>query len=224
MLTKKIASVLVGLLLTKLCLAFSPGVDYQVLSLNPIPAAMVGQKPGEIKVVEFFSYACPWCFKLDPALTAWEKTLPANVTLTRVPVVFQSQWAMFTRVFYVATELHVEKKLHKNIFDAVQASYPEDPSAATPFSILKAVDFSTDQGIRDYFIAQGINPIAINAVLNNPTRLDRDITQASDLAKALLIAEIPSVVVNGRYLVSNRYSGGDNVKFIKTLNYLLTLK
>jgi len=225
MLKKNILIGIAGLFLTKICLAFTAGVDYQILNVNPIPASMLAHKHGAtIKVVEFFSYACPWCFKLDPALALWEKSKPANVEFERVPVLFQPQWIMFSKVFYVASELKVEHKLHKAIFDTVQTSYPEDPSTSTPFSILKAADFSTDQGISDYFIKQGVKPAAVTAVLKDQTTLNDDIAKATALTKVFMIAEIPAVIVNGKYLISNRYTGGDNQKLIDTLNFVITLK
>ena len=224
MLAKKIGVGLIGLFMTHLSFAFVTGVDYQVLDIKPIPAQMLAsQAKKTVKVVEFFSYACPWCFKLDPALTAWEKTMPANVEFERVPVLFQPQWIMFNKVFYIATDLGVEKKLHQNLFDTVQTSYPEDPSASTPFSILKVADFSTDQGIRDYFIGQGVKATQIDAVLKDQTRLNQQIGAGLALTKDFKVIEIPAVVVNGKYLISNRNTNGDNAKFIATLNYLITI-
>ncbi len=210
-----------GLTLTQTSNAFVPGVDYQILDLTPIPTAMLANVKGHIKVVEFFSYGCPWCYKLDPALMQWQQTKPANVEFERVPVNFQPAWEMFSKVFYVAVDLNVENRLHQNLFTTVQSSYPEDPAAPKVFSLIAPADFSTDQGIRAYFITQGVKAADIDALLANPARLKQQMAAGLALSRAVKIAEIPSVIINGKYLVSNRYTGGDSKKFIATLNYLL---
>jgi thiol:disulfide interchange protein DsbA len=58
--------------------ALVPGTDY---------AEIQGGQPfdprnGKVEVVEVFGYVCPACFKFQPLVSAWEKTLPADVRFT----------------------------------------------------------------------------------------------------------------------------------------------
>ena len=50
---------------------------------------------GKIEVTEFFFYTCPHCADMEPLLEKWAKTLPKDVSLRRVPVLFRPQLAPF---------------------------------------------------------------------------------------------------------------------------------
>lgn len=206
--------------------AFVAGTDYDMLDIKPIPAQMLTADSHDkkaVKVVEFFSYGCPWCYKLDPFLETWLKTKPKHVQFERVPVLFQPAWSMFVKVFYVATDLQVESSLHTQIFTAVQNNYGEDPKAAFGPMLMQPVDFSTDSGITSFFSQHGLKTEQIQVVLNNKTKLDQQAKTAADLTKTFKVMEIPLVVIknsSGLYSISNRNTHGDNARFIATLNYL----
>ena len=68
--------------------ALVPGTDY---------AEIQGGQPfdprnGKVEVVEVFGYVCPACFKFQPLVTAWEKTLPADVRFSYLPAAFGPEW------------------------------------------------------------------------------------------------------------------------------------
>src|SRR6185369_3754816 len=44
-----------------------------------------------VQVIEFFWYACPNCYALEPRLARWAAALPADVTFRRVPAVPNAQ-------------------------------------------------------------------------------------------------------------------------------------
>lgn len=204
--------------------AYVAGTDYTVLDVKPIPAFMLATNQKDkkaVKVVEFFSYGCPWCYKLDPSIQQWLKTKPKNVEFERVPVLFQPAWSMFVKVFYVATDLQVENSLHTQIFTAVQNNYGEDPKAVTGPLLIQAVDFSTDQGITRFFSQHGVSPEKVQAALKNQAKLDQQAKTATELTKAFKVMEVPMVVINGKYTISNSNTNGDDKKFIDTLNYLI---
>ena len=57
------------------------GVEYKTL---PTPQPVdTGKK---VEVIEFFDYACPHCYALDPALTAWVKKQGDNIVFKRVHI------------------------------------------------------------------------------------------------------------------------------------------
>ena len=51
-----------------------------------VPAQPTAVPAGQVEVLEFFWYACPHCYDLDPLVEAWRKTKPAYVSFSRVPV------------------------------------------------------------------------------------------------------------------------------------------
>ena len=57
------------------------GVEYKTL---PTPQPVdTGKK---VEVIEFFDYACPHCYALDPSLTAWVKKQGDNIVFKRVHI------------------------------------------------------------------------------------------------------------------------------------------
>ncbi|MGH8362067.1 MAG: hypothetical protein ACRESQ_01815, partial [Gammaproteobacteria bacterium] len=81
--------------------AYREGVNY----IPVMPAQPVNVNPGRVEVLEFFWYGNPQCFALEPYLEAWQKSLPANVVLTRVPATLNPQRDVAARAYYVAVQL-----------------------------------------------------------------------------------------------------------------------
>ena len=74
--------------------AGQPGKDYQLV--DPPQPTDSGNK---VEVIEFFSYACPHCNHLEPALEAWAHKLPPNVVLHRIPVTFgRNEWVSLAKL------------------------------------------------------------------------------------------------------------------------------
>ena len=60
------------------------GTNYEVLKL----AQPTSAPPGKVEVIEFFWYASPQCYKLEPAIEAFVKKEGDRILLKRVPVAF----------------------------------------------------------------------------------------------------------------------------------------
>ncbi len=65
---------------------FKDGSDYRRLA-RPVP---VDAAAGQIEVLEFFSYSCVHCYRFEPVMKDWMKTLPSNVFVKRTPVGFNA--------------------------------------------------------------------------------------------------------------------------------------
>ena len=74
---------------------------------------------GKIEVVEFFWYACPHCNAFEPQLEAWQKKLPADVVLRRVPVAFRDDFVPQQRLFYTLEAMGKLDELHRKVFNAI---------------------------------------------------------------------------------------------------------
>ena len=90
--------------------------------------------PGKIEVLEFFSYACPHCNAFEPAIEAWAKTLPNDVTLRRVPVPFLMNYENFQHTYYALETIGAVEAMQMKIFraihvDRMRLEKPEDIAA-----------------------------------------------------------------------------------------------
>ena len=73
--------------------------------------------PSRIVVAEFFSYQCPHCFSFLPALDAWVRDLPEDVSFERVAVSIGHQpWVPIARAFYALQAMEQVDALDTPIF------------------------------------------------------------------------------------------------------------
>ncbi len=92
---------------------FTAGQDYEILS----------QKKSEsnqtIPVVEFFSYGCPWCYKIENALNNWVLVQGNKISFHRIPVIFNQDWVYYAKAYYIAEALSLNSKLNPVFFDSI---------------------------------------------------------------------------------------------------------
>jgi thiol:disulfide interchange protein DsbA len=155
------------------------GINYVRLS-QPLPAAA----PGTIEVIEFFWYECPHCNAFEPALEAWSKRLPADVTLRRVPVWFREEpFTAQQRLYYALESLGLVATLHRRIFYAIHNDHtrlrsPEDISA--------------------FMLKNGVDPVKFMATYGS-FAVQTKAQQARQIAAAYKIDAVPAMGVQGRY-------------------------
>lgn len=176
--------------LTTLCLsgtalaqpvAFAEGIDYVRVD-PPVPTEA---PKGTIEVVEFFSYHCPHCAKLDPALNEWVKKLPKDVAFRRIPVVFQPNWLVGARTYYALEASKQLEKFHTAIMQAVhQQNQPVLASAAS---------------VNEWIAKNGGDGAAFTAAWNSFYVQSR-LTRAENQAKGYPLSGVPSLAVDGRYI------------------------
>ena len=74
---------------------YEEGKQYQRISDDILDNKVIAELTRKVKenhhvqVLEFFSYACHWCYKVDPLMEQWVKKAPKYVEFQRIPVEFQ---------------------------------------------------------------------------------------------------------------------------------------
>lgn len=163
------------------------GQDYTLL--NPPQATEGG---GKVEVIEFFSYACGHCYKLEPFLAAWAKKLPPDVTFKRVPGVGSGSWSQLGLLFYSLEAMGKLDALHDKAFDAM---HKENTNLANP-------------KIREQWLAkQGIDPVQYAGV-EKSFSVQSKLSRALQLMGAYKVDGVPMVIVNGKYVTSTGHAGG----------------
>ncbi len=179
-----------------------PGRDYQILS-----AAQLQQSPlaAPDSVWVLFWYGCPACTQLEQALPEWQQAYP-QFSWQHRPVVLRSGWRAHAKAFYIAEQYPDPAQLHQALYAAIT----ESPAA-----------FSSMQAIVDWFGEQGL---AVDQVRRYYTSSDINQRLAADEARiqALAVAQVPALVIGGRYLVQASHSGSWD-SFAATVRHLLAL-
>lgn len=147
-----------------------------------------------IQVEEFFWYGCGHCYAFEPTLEAWAAKKPADVDLVRVPnSLGRPVGLLHSRTFYAAESLNVLGKSHRAFFDAI---HQQNMNLADDASI--AAFFNRTTGVMPDVFISTLNGFAV----------DSRVRRAEGLARTYGIASTPTLVVDGRYIISATVQGG----------------
>lgn len=168
------------------------GVEYRELS-TPQPT----DTPGKIEVVEFFWYGCPHCYSFEPVLEPWVKKLPKDVHFRRIPAMFNEEYAQAARAFYALDAIGQEERLHKALFDAVHTG-----------SRLRVGD---EAALTEWLGKHGVDTKKFAAAYRSFS-VEGHLKRAAQLTQAYKIDGVPSMAVNGKYVVNT-----DNIRSFEQL-------
>ncbi|QCR37699.1 thiol:disulfide interchange protein DsbA [Nissabacter sp. SGAir0207] len=206
---KKIFLALVGMVLAFSASAaqFTSGDQYVTLD-KPVS--------GEPKVLEFFSFYCPHCYQFENVYHISEtikKNLPSDVKVTKYHVEFLGPLGKeMTQAWAVAMALGVEEKVTPLMFDAVQ----------------KTQTVQTADDIKKVFLQAGVTAEQYDSAWNSFV-VKSMVVQQEKAAADMELRGVPSVFVNGKYLVKNDGLDMSSMdiyakQFSDVVNFLLTQK
>ena len=179
------------------------GVNYTRI----VPAQPTAVAPGQVEVLEFFWYACPHCYDLDPLVESWKKTKPSYVSFSRVPVTWSDGHRALARLFYTLKSLGKLDQLHSEIFKEIQVS--GDPLVARDSS-----DEAATERIQATFVAkEGIPEATFRNEWEHGFSVANDLRNAEELVQRYRIDAVPRFVINGKY-VADVGSAGSPEKLI----------
>lgn len=163
------------------------GVDY----IEIADGAPFAPQAGKIEVAEVFGYTCPHCASFEPHLVAWERTLPDDVELVRIPAPFGGQWMPYARAYYAAEAQGIAARTHGAVFDAIHQTGTLPASGVS------------DAQLADFYAAHGGDRERLLADLRSADTAAK-LRQAREFLAHSDVDGTPSLVVNGRYKVTGR--------------------
>jgi thiol:disulfide interchange protein DsbA len=165
------------------------GTHYRRLA-EPVP---VTTPPGKVEVVEFFSYACPHCYALEPTLETWVKQLPADVVFRRVPVPFLMNSENFQKIYFTLEAMGQVDAMQMKVFNAVhQQRLRLDKEA-------DIVAFMSANGVDGAKFAEMFKSFSVQT----------KVRQAQQLTQAYKVDGVPLLAVQGRYVTSGSLAGSN---------------
>ncbi len=203
---KHVLAGLAGLMISLSALAQgtpAAGTDYIVL--NPPQAT---DSPGKVEVIEFFWYRCPHCYVLEPTLENWLKRLPRDAQFKRVPGIFNDDWAIDARIFYSLEALGELERLHRPLFDAIHQE-----------GGVRLRGDAYAKWAANWLSKHGVDAAKYDAVFHSFT-VESKLRRAAQMTQAYRIDGVPTLVVQGRYVVSATMSGERQGMLIVT-DYLI---
>ncbi|MFH2135273.1 MAG: thiol:disulfide interchange protein DsbA/DsbL [Pseudomonadota bacterium] len=174
------------------------GRDYKVL--KPAQPTSSGSK---VEVLEFFFYGCSHCFHLHGPLSNWEKTMPKDVDLQFVPVIFRDSWEPMARTFYALEALGEREKLHDDLFQAWNVF---------------GTDLSDQAKISDFVAKRGVDRAKFDAAYNSFT-LAGKVARSNQLVRSYGVRGTPTIAVDGKYIIT----GLEPADTIRVLNEVIKI-
>lgn len=158
------------------------GAEYTVLA-TPQPTQTTGKK---VEVVEFFAYHCGACNAFEPTLNAWVKKQGDNIVMRRVPLPFQGASDPEARLFLTLDAMGKLEEYHHRVFRAVHVERKR---------LMKDDDiiaWATTNGLDKAKFMEAWNSFGVQ------TKLKR----LPAMAEAYKASSTPTVVIDGKYVVS----------------------
>ncbi|CDZ76032.1 Thiol:disulfide interchange protein DsbA precursor [Legionella massiliensis] len=202
MLRRLVSIILLVLPLIATAEDFVAGKDYELISSSSATTA----EKGKVSVLEFFSYGCPWCYKIEPTLMDWVKKQGDNIQFSRVPVVFHKDWVYYAKAYYTAKLLNLDSKFNPLLFKAVQAK--------------NGPTMSSNEAMINFFVAQGVDPATAKSAFENSTTVDMQVTQGLALMSQDHINGVPALVVNNQYKTDLQMAKDIN-RLLQILDFLV---
>lgn len=175
---------------------------------NPHIQQLIAENPGKLQVIEFFSYACFWCWRLRPFIDEWVTHKPDTVVYYQFPVSFNKKWEVLAKAYYIAKALGKTKELEPKFFEDIQQ---------------KHIDLSDEKLLAAFFVHHGVSEKQFQYLYRSFT-VNRELKQANDLANAYHISVSPVIILNapsGSYLLNAKLAGSEQ-ELITLLNYLVS--
>ncbi len=185
------------------------GVNYTRL----VPAQPTQVAPGQVEVLEFFWYACPHCYALDPLVEAWRKTKAPYIAFSRVPIMWNAGHRALARLFYTLQVLGKLDELHSAVFKEIHVN--NDP--------LVGSDDAASERMQLAFVEKhGVSAQAFASAYHSFT-VETDLQRAADLMNRYRITGVPTFVVNGKYVADVGTAQGEQ-KLLDLVNDLAAME
>jgi thiol:disulfide interchange protein DsbA len=173
------------------------GVNYTRL----VPAQPTAVAAGQVEVLEFFWYACPHCYALDPLIDSWNKSKPAYISFSRVHVTWNEGHRSLARLYYTLESLGKLGELHGEVFKEIHVN--GNPLVATDPN-----DVAGSERIQTAFVKKfGISEETFKKAYHS-FAVETALQRADQLVQRYRVEGVPTFVVNGKYVADVRSADG----------------
>lgn len=199
------------------------------------PAVMTSVKPGQVEVIEFFSYGCPHCGSFEPYVQSWLKRKPANVTFRRMPATFDPFFRMMARVHFALEDVGAAERLAPEVFAAIHER--PDPEIVRPLGEWQnkarrgeeAAAAEAEKAVYEAFAVwigkRGADAKKFKLALNSPSMTTR-LAQSDQTFKRYGALGVPAIAVNGKYFTNagRPFAIRTYAELIGTVDHLVALE
>ena len=180
---------------------FVEGEHYQLIE-NPRRI-----RANKIEIMEFFSYGCIHCFNFVPILFKWVESKKDTINFVRTPAIASDYWRVLGRAYITLDQMGILENHHMATFRAIHQARR---------------DLSNPADLFDFFEENGVDRKTFESTYRS-SQVSNAMMRADEIARRFKIASVPTIVVQGKYLVRTNRSVGQN-RMLEVLDYLVSLE
>lgn len=164
----------------------------QAASYKTMDPIQPPETPDKVEVLEFFSYSCIHCYRVDPMVEKWSKDLPEGAVFKRVPVGFNAGMQELQKLYYTLDSMDLLDELNHAAFKAIH------DEGERIFSEKEIINWAVKQGVNKEEFTDTFNSFGVN------TKVKR----ADELTKSYGIDATPTFAIGGQFITSPADAGG----------------
>ena len=177
----------IGILITLLWQTIQTGSSSQIIegrdyTLVEKPRRIRGER---IELIEFFSYACVHCYRLEAILKDWIPNQKDKIEFVQIPAVMSNYWSILGKHYFTLKRLKKLDRHHIGIFNSIHSSGRIFDSEEKLFDFVKTTNIEFDSYEKIF----------------RSIEVKSDIQRANQMARRLKISAVPTFVVQGKYIV-----------------------
>jgi len=155
------------------------------------------QSTNKPELREYFSYYCPTCRAYEPYLKEFKKVLPTGVKLEKTHVDFMGHTSaeiqfMLSKAHLIAEKTAIDKKFASAVFKYLQTDRSK---------------VNSENDLRKIFTASGGDGAKFDKGMKSfsiISQAKRNKKVQDKLSKARQLTAVPTMVVNGKYLINSK--------------------
>lgn len=180
---------------------FVEGQDYQLIK-SDTPSLDEGDG---VHVTEFFSYGCPWCYRLEAGLEKWATRQGSAIYLSKVPVVFNKDWDYYARAYYIIHSFSLGKSVDSALFKAI---------------VTDKKPLNSPQAMVSFFTEQGMDKKLVESAFSHSPSIEIRLKADQSAMFTYQINAVPTLVVADRYK-TNLMMAKTETRLFEILDYLV---
>ena len=182
-----LAVIAIGILIALFWQTYRSGDNSEIIegrdySLVEKPRRIRNEK---IELIEFFSYACSHCYRLEPILKDWLSEEQDRIVFVQIPAVMNEYWEVLGKHYFTLQRLGKLDDHHMDIFNAIHSS---------------GKIFDSERKLLDFVKTTGVEFDSYEKTFRS-IEIESEIQKANQMARRLKITSVPTLVVQGKYIV-----------------------
>ncbi|WP_133130674.1 thiol:disulfide interchange protein DsbA/DsbL [Legionella yabuuchiae] len=200
---KRLCFIVLCLLLPTLTFAedFVAGKDYVVINT----ASEGSSQEDRVMITEFFSYGCPWCYRLETRLETWVAAKGSHVFYEKVPVIFNKDWEFYAKAFYTAQALSLQESITPALFKAILTDKKR---------------LNNNKDMVQFLHTQGIDEKVAKSAFHNSPSIDIEINNSKRMMATYQIAAVPALLIQNKYKTDLQMAKSED-RLFAILDYLV---